>query len=273
MVDFTVTIVTGPSFQLLVEMLVPETHLVTEKIASGDRPSAGLGAPLPIVHVVLLERARRTEPAHAGQSDRFLDRRGRRLVGKDPSPNLGLLGSPRMPNTEGARNRAKHREVWEESADDRLDPFEARTEAPLHFRSDLRLVGLEFGYRRVDDHIGADPYDAVTIARPEHHSSRVGAQTVLAARPGLHRRTMAPRGMVAVAAEILGGEFPVARHDPFVHAANDFDAPLPAVKEHIQIPGHLAQIFEQGRRLGIEGRKEEALVIIQLRDWCESPAL
>src|ERR1700756_405128 len=47
--------------------------------------------------------------------------------------------------------------------------------------ADPRLVGLEFGYRRVDDHIRADPDDAVTIARPEHHSSWVGAQTVLAA--------------------------------------------------------------------------------------------
>src|SRR5690348_10287295 len=120
MVDLTVTVVTGPSLQLFVEMLVPETHLVTEKTAPGYHTSAGLRAALPIVHVVLLKRAGRTESPHAGQADRFLDRRGRCLVGKDPTPNFGLFGSPRMPNTKCARNRAKHREIWEERADDRL---------------------------------------------------------------------------------------------------------------------------------------------------------
>src|SRR5215469_12648594 len=71
MVDFTVTVVTGPSLQLFVESLVPETHLVTEKTAPGYHTSAGLRAALPIVHVVLLERAGRTEAPHASQSDRL----------------------------------------------------------------------------------------------------------------------------------------------------------------------------------------------------------
>src|SRR6266567_7760000 len=84
---------------------------------------------------------------------------------------------------------------------------------------------------------------------------------------------MAPRGMIAVAAEILGGEFPVARHDPFVHAANDFDAAFAAVAEGIQIPGHLPQILAQWRRLRVKGGKQQALVVVQLRHRVEAPAL
>jgi len=49
--------------------------------------------------------------------------------------------------------------------------------------------------------------------------------------------------MVAVTAKILGGKFPVARHDPFVHAADHLDPALATVEEGIQIPGDLAEIL------------------------------
>src|SRR5258708_6719004 len=84
---------------------------------------------------------------------------------------------------------------------------------------------------------------------------------------------MAPRHVVCVAAEILGREFPIAWHDPFVHAANDFDAAFAAVEEGIQIPGHLPQILAQWRRLRVKGGKQQALVIVQLRHRVEAPAL
>src|SRR5271169_5573409 len=84
---------------------------------------------------------------------------------------------------------------------------------------------------------------------------------------------MAPLYVVAVAAEVFGGEFPVARHDPFVHAANELDAALATVEERIQVPGHLAEIFAQRRGLRVEGGEEQPLVAVELRHRIEAPAL
>src|SRR5215469_13019392 len=82
---------------------------------------------------------------------------------------------------------------------------------------------------------------------------------------------MAPRHVVAIAAEIFGREFPVARHDPFVHAADHLDAALATVKEGVEIPGHFAEILAQRWRLGIEGGEVEALVAVELRYRFEAP--
>src|SRR6516162_2451567 len=80
MVDFAVPIVAGPGFEVVVEALVTEPHFVAQDMAPGDRTASGLGAALPIVHVVLLERAGRTEHPHPGQPDRLFDRGGGGLV-------------------------------------------------------------------------------------------------------------------------------------------------------------------------------------------------
>jgi hypothetical protein len=61
--------------------------------------------------------------------------------------------------------------------------------------------------------------------------------------------------MIEIAAKVLGGELPVARDDPFVHAANDLDTALAAVKEGIEVPGHFPEIFVQRRRLRVKGGK------------------
>src|SRR5215471_14588933 len=82
---------------------------------------------------------------------------------------------------------------------------------------------------------------------------------------------MAPLHMVGIPAEIFRREFPVARHDPFVHAAENLDAALAAIEEVVQIPGHLAEIFAQWRRLGIERGEEQPLVIVELRYRLEAP--
>src|SRR5262249_23746135 len=66
-VDFAVAIVPGPGFQIFVEMLVAQAHLVAEEVAPGHRAPSGLGATLPIVHVVLLECAGRAKHPHPGQ--------------------------------------------------------------------------------------------------------------------------------------------------------------------------------------------------------------
>ena len=52
--------------------------------------------------------------------------------------------------------------------------------------------------------------------------------------------------VIGVAAEILGREFPVARHAPFLHAAQQFGlrlAPVPAVELQIEKPRERPEIF------------------------------
>src|SRR5271166_682478 len=87
MVAFAVAVVAGQGSEFVVEALVPEPHFVTEGIAPGDHASSGLGAALPVVHVVLLESAGRAEAPHSGQSNGFLDLRRGRLVDVDPRPH------------------------------------------------------------------------------------------------------------------------------------------------------------------------------------------
>src|SRR6267154_1838901 len=181
-VAFAVAIIARPSPQIFVEMLVSEAHLVTEEIAPGHHPSPGLGAALPIVHVVLLEGARWAEHPDTGQPNGFLDRGRGGFVGKDPRPDFGLVGSPRVPDPEGARGGPQHREIREESADDRLDKPQTWAEALGHFRGDFRLIGQNLGRRRVGYRIGADADDAVTISRGEHDAVRIWFDAKVAAR-------------------------------------------------------------------------------------------
>src|SRR6184192_1312306 len=89
-VALAVAVVARPGAERLVKALVPKTHFVIQGLASGDRAASGLGAALPIVHVILLEGARGAEHPHPGHPDRFLDMRRRRLVGITPRPDLGL---------------------------------------------------------------------------------------------------------------------------------------------------------------------------------------
>src|SRR5207248_8959987 len=69
-IAFAVAIIAGPGVQRLVEALATEAHLVIQILAPGDRAAGGLGAALPIVHIVLLEGARRAEHSHPGHPDR-----------------------------------------------------------------------------------------------------------------------------------------------------------------------------------------------------------
>src|ERR1043166_2792118 len=101
-VAFAVAVIAGPGAERLVKALVPQAHFVIQGLASGDRAARGLGAALPIVHVVLLEGARRAEHPHPGGPDRFLDMRRRRLIGITPGPDLGLIRPARVPHADRA---------------------------------------------------------------------------------------------------------------------------------------------------------------------------
>src|SRR6516225_4300634 len=76
--------IAGPGVEALVKALVPKPHLRVNRHAPRHHPATSAGAFLPIVHVVLLKRARRAEAAHPGSPHRFLDVPRRRLIDIDP---------------------------------------------------------------------------------------------------------------------------------------------------------------------------------------------
>jgi hypothetical protein len=80
--------------------------------------------------------------------------------------------------------------------------------------------------------------------------------------------------VIAVAAEILRREFPIARDQPFLHAAEDLAAALaavPAVERQIEIAAEIAEIVEERRRRRVPTRPHRSLVAAQLRDLDEPP--
>ena len=56
-------------------------------------------------------------------------------------------------------------------------------------------------------------------------------------------------------------------------AAYQLDAALAPVEEELEIPGHLAQIIAQRRRLWVKRSEIQSHVMIDLRDRAEAPAL
>src|SRR6476646_10735462 len=80
--------------------------------------------------------------------------------------------------------------------------------------------------------------------------------------------------VISVAAEILGREFPVARDQPLLHAAEYLGlalAPVPAIELQIEKACRFAEIFEKGRRRGIPIRPDRALVHRELRHFDKAP--
>src|SRR6516164_9487241 len=73
MIAFTVTVVAGHCSKVLLETLATEAHLVIQRITASDHAASGLGAALPVVHVVLLKGPRRAENARASQAERLFD--------------------------------------------------------------------------------------------------------------------------------------------------------------------------------------------------------
>src|SRR5215469_7811907 len=273
MVRLTVPVVAGYGSALRVEFFAPEAHLVTQRIAPRDNAAPGLRAALPIVHVVLLERSARAKYAGASEPYGLFHLRRRRLVGVNKCPALGLLGAARMPHADRPRGWPQHREIGEHRSRHRLAEARSRSEALRQIRLDPCLVGQHIGVRHVGDRIGAGHHRAVPVARRHRAAGLVRLDAEISSRPGLHRRKMAPVHVVTVTGEVLGRKLPVARHDPFMNAADQLDAAVAAVEEQIEIPGHLAEILAQRRRLRIEGREIQPLVVIELRHWAEAPAL
>src|SRR6202158_1645934 len=80
--------------------------------------------------------------------------------------------------------------------------------------------------------------------------------------------------VIAVAAEILGRELPVARDQPFLHAGQDLAAALaavPAIERQIEVAAEIAEIVEERRRALIPIRPDGALIGAELRHFNEAP--
>src|SRR6516165_10787398 len=105
MVTFAVAIVTGDGAEIRLKALMPESHRIVQRMAPRDDATTSLGAALPIVHVVLLERAARSEHPGSDETDRLLDLGWRRLVRVNEGPAFGLVGTTRVPNAQGSRRR------------------------------------------------------------------------------------------------------------------------------------------------------------------------
>src|SRR6516165_7651855 len=143
----------------------------------------------------------------------------------------------------------------------------------LDLRADLPLIVQNLGRRGVGYVGRAEANQDMTVAGRHQASLGLWFGRCARAEIGYNSREVAPLYVVGIATKVFGREFPVARHDPFVHAANDLDASFAAVEERIQIPGHLAQIFAQRRRLRVESGKQQSLVTVELRYRLEAPAL
>src|ERR1044071_5821854 len=97
MVRLAVAVFAGHRLEVRIEAFVSEAHAVVQRIAPRDDAAPGLGAALPIVHVVLLEGAAGAEHAYPREAYRLLHLGRSRLVGIGPGPDLGLVGAARMP--------------------------------------------------------------------------------------------------------------------------------------------------------------------------------
>src|SRR5262245_18459181 len=111
MVVLTDTKCAGPGLQGWIKLVMPKAHLRIQGQAPGHHPAAGLGALLPIVHVVLLEGTRRAKTADAGQAQGLFDLGRSGFVSVDPRRDDNLVGSMRVPDAEGAGSGTEHREV------------------------------------------------------------------------------------------------------------------------------------------------------------------
>src|SRR5262249_45050192 len=159
----------------------------------GYDAAASAGAFLPIVHVVLLEGTGRAKPTDASEPDRFLDMRRRGLVGKNPGPNRGLIGAPRLPDAESARGGAQHREIGEHRADNRVDETRSRPETLFELGPDLFFVFEHLGHRRVAHIVRPDADQDMAVARGNHAPGGLRLRRDTRAEGGFDGREMAPR--------------------------------------------------------------------------------
>src|SRR5260370_4102894 len=264
--------------------LEAETLLVAVGVAPRDRPAAGGMRVVPVFHVVLLGHAGGAGIADVVIAQEILDLRRRRAVDHIPAPDLGLVRPARMPDGDRARLARMQRRIRKDlaGAADDAGPLAAFL-APLLFA--MREIfrhhrGVLIGRRhRLVLREQIDPgLVAAVIERdvqPARHQPLL--QVAPPATAGPDAAPIDPAvadGAIAVAAEILRREFPIARDQPFLDAAQYFGAALaavPAVERQIAIAGEIAEIFEEGRGRRVPAGPYRALVKAELRYLDQTP--
>ena len=77
--------------------------------------------------------------------------------------------------------------------------------------------------------------------------------------------------MAVIAAEIVGGVFPIGLHHPFMNAAEQFGAADAAVEQKIKMRFLVADVIDQRRGRGIECSEDQPLVGVELSDLDQAP--
>ena len=249
-----------------------DAHLVVEGLAAHHRLVRRGGAAGPVLAVVLLEQAARTERVrvHALHGVLDLARCGR--VHQAVGPHLGLVRAARviLPDRVAAGNPA---EVREHVAGDELDAILVRAEHLDPARRGL----LEILVQDPRLLLGAHPTVAgrvpVRAERVPGFGGYLQAVVVLVelvrvlveARRGAVRE----RHVIPVAGVVVAGELPVRPHDPLVDAGDEFRAAV-AFQNEVHVPGHVAEVVQEARRVRGEGGEDETLVGVHLRGLDEA---
>src|SRR5215472_5478630 len=239
---------------------------------------------VPVLHVVLLGHAARAGIADVVVAQEILDLRRCDAVDEIPAPYFRVMHAARMPRRDRARLARMQRRIGEDlpGAADQPPPLTALL-APLRLamrkiiRDDRRmLIGLR---RRLISRQQIDARLMPPLVKRDLQPARqqsllhVAPPTAAGANTDEVDRAVADI-VIAVAAEVLGWEFPVARDAPFLDAAQYFGAALtaaPGVECQIEIADEIAQIFEQGRGRRIPASPHGAFVQAHLRDLDQSP--
>ena len=251
---------------------MPQPHLVVQHLAAGNGAAAGLGAFLPVVHIILLKSSRRTEPANGGEPDLLFHLRRRGPVGESPRPDLDLARPFGVPDAKGAGAAPHDGKVGKDSANNRVQRPPQRPQTGVNLGPDPILILIQQLRRlpRLPGGHGNHPMPVGRGHRPApHHRRRRDPH----AEPGPNRRQVRPWHVIGIPGEIFRRHFPVARHHPLMDAANDLHAPLAPVKKRIQIPANRPQVFRQRRRRRVESGENQPLVAIQLRHRNQPPLL
>jgi hypothetical protein len=77
---------------------------------------------------------------------------------------------------------------------------------------------------------------------------------------------MRPLNVMAIATQVFGRKFPVARDNPFIDPLENLDSAVDPVENRAQIPSHFSKVFKQWRRLRIKSRENHSRMDVQLRN-------
>src|ERR1700732_778785 len=264
--------------------LEAETLLIAVRMAPRDRAAAGGMGVVPVLHVVLLGHAGGTGVADVVVAQEILDRRWGGAVDHVPAPDFGLVRSSRMPDCNRARLPRVQCRMREDvaGATDDAGPLAALL-APFFF-----AMGKIFRHHRgvliggrhrlvIGEQVNPGLVAAVIerAVHPARHQPLLQVAAAAAAGADADQIDRAVTDVVvAVAAEILRREFPVARDQPFLDAAQYFGAALaaiPAVESEVEIADKIAEVLEKGRCRGVPAGPHRALVDAQLRDFDQTP--